>query len=103
MKPRHKMYIKLNLMSLFFVVLSLISGTLAWFAYSGLKNVTTEIDVLAWNISLTKDGKPSSNEIVINLSDLSPGMKPQTQTININNLGDSDALIKYSIKSARIL
>ena len=46
MNRKHKAYLKLNVMSLFFIAISSISVTLAWFAYSGLSKVTTEIDVL---------------------------------------------------------
>ena len=45
MNRKHKAYLKLNVMSLFFIAISSISVTLAWFAYSGLSKVTTEIDV----------------------------------------------------------
>lgn len=103
MKRRHKIYLKLNLMSIVFLIVSLISVTLAWFAYSGLVDVDTEIDVKAWNIKIEKDGQQVSNEIVISLDDIYPGMDPVTEDINIKNLGDSDASVKYEIKSARLL
>jgi hypothetical protein len=56
-KARHKSYLRLNLVSLFFVLVSFISVTLAWFAYSGLANVATEIDVKAWYIEFEKMAK----------------------------------------------
>ncbi len=103
MKPKHKMYLRLNIMSLAFVVVSFISVTLAWFAYSGLVAVRTEVNVKAWYIELEKDGETVSNDIVISLSDIYPGMETINEKININNLGDSDAQVSYSIVSARIL
>lgn len=103
MKPRHKVYLRLNLMSLFFIVVSFISVTLAWFAYSGLSNVATEIGVKAWYIELEKDGETVSNDIVISLPEVYPGMDIVNEIVNIKNLGDSDAQVKYSIASARIL
>ena len=45
MEQRHKAYIKLNIMTLFFIAVSFISITLAWFAYSGLITARTEINV----------------------------------------------------------
>lgn len=103
MKRRHKLYLKINLMSVIFLVVSLISVTLAWFAYSGLVSVDTEIDVKAWNIEIEKDGQTVSNEIVISLDDIYPGMETITEDVDIKNLGDSDAQIRYEIKSARLL
>lgn len=102
MEKKHKAYIKLNIMSLFFVVVSFISITLAWFAYSGFASVETEVDVKAWYIDFKQGDESVSNDIVISLSEIYPGMEPISEKINIQNLGDSDAEIKYEIVSARI-
>lgn len=103
MEKKHKLYLKLNLTSLFFVIVSSISVTLAWFAYSGLASVGTEVGIKAWYIEFEKDNEKLSNDIVISLADIYPGMETITETVNINNLGDSDAELKYSLVSARIL
>lgn len=103
MEKKYKVYAKLNLMSLFFIAVSFISITLAWFAYSGLAKVSTEIDVKAWYIEFQQGTKTVSNNIIISTSEIYPGMDPVTEKINIKNLGDSDAQITYSIVEARIL
>ncbi len=103
MKRRFKFYLKLNLMSVVFIIVSFISVTLAWFAYSGLSKVSTDIGVKAWYIELKKDGETVSNDIVISLDDIYPGMETVDELVTINNLGDSNATIRYSISSARIL
>ena len=54
MKKKTKLYLRLNLISLFFVAVSFISVTLAWFVYSGLSRVTTEVAVKAWYIEIKK-------------------------------------------------
>ena len=102
MEARHKRYLKINLVSLVFVAVSFISVTLAWFAYSGLANANVEIGVKAWYIELEKDGESVSNDIVISLSDIYPGMDTVTETVSVKNLGDSDALLRYEIVSSRI-
>lgn len=103
MDKKHKRYLKLNLMSLFFAGMSFISITLAWFAYSGLVTTKTIIDVKSWLIEFDKNGTPVSNEMVIPLFQIYPGMETSSETINIKNLGDSDADISYEIVSARVL
>ncbi len=103
MKHKHKVYLKLNLLSLFCIGVSFISITLAWFAYSGLSTVTTEVDVKAWNIEFMKDSKVVTNEIVIDVDDISPGMEPIVEKVSIHNLGDSDAMLSYQVVSARVL
>ena len=101
MLEKYKKYAKINIISLFFIAVSFMSITLAWFAYSGLTDVETEIGVKAWYIKFDK--KLESNNVVIALSDMYPGMETVSENVKINNLGDSDAQISYSILSARLL
>ena len=82
---RRKSYIKLNLLSLFFTAVSFISVTLAWFAYSGLAKAETEINVKAWYIELSKDGKVTSNNIVISLDEIYPGMETVHEVVEVKN------------------
>lgn len=105
MKDRYKTYLKLNLVSIFFIAVSFISISLAWFAYSGLVRTKTEIDVKAWHIEFDKNGTPVTNSFTIFVDgvQLQPGMTPTYEKINIKNLGDSDAKISYKIDEARIL
>ncbi len=103
MKARHKRYLKIYIIPIVFIVTSFIFTTFAWFAYSGLKSVSTEIDVKAWYIELTKSGEAVTNNIVITLNDVYPGMETVDELVNIENKGDSDAKLSYKIISSRIL
>lgn len=103
MNRKHKAYIKLNVMSLFFIAVSSISVTLAWFAYSGLARVSTDIEIKSWLIEFEKNDTTVSNDIVISLDDVYPGMGRIYESIKIKNKGDSDAKLSYSISSIRIL
>lgn len=103
MKERYKKYLKANALTIFFLVVSCITATFAWFAYSGLSDLSTQIDISAWNIELTRNGNKISNNIAVSMDEIYPGMDTLTQTIDINNLGDSDAMISYKIIDARIL
>lgn len=102
-KKRYKKYLKINLISLLFIAVSFSSLTLAWFAYSGLSSASMDIDVKGWYIELEKDGKETSNKVVVSLSEIYPGMDTVVEKIKLKNLGDYDASVKYSIESARIL
>ena len=100
---RGRVFLKINIVSILFAVVSLISVTLAWFAYSGLADVKTEVGVKAWYIEFEKNDEVVSNDIVISLDDIYPGMEPRKEKITIKNLGDTDAKLKYKIGMARIL
>lgn len=103
LSKKKKVYLRINIVSLLFTAVSLISVTLAWFAYSGLASTRTEVDVKAWYIEFEKNEQSVSNNIVISLEDIYPGMEPKTEEINIKNLGDTEAKLKYQISRARIL
>ncbi len=100
---KKRIYMRLNLVSLFFTAVSFISVTLAWFAYSGLVTTQTEVGVKAWQIEFDNNGNTVSNNVVISLDDIYPGMDIMSETINIKNKGDSDAMINYKVKELRIL
>lgn len=102
MKRKYRAYLRLNIMSIFFLAVSFISMTLAWFAYSGFAKVETDIKVKSWYIEFQKDKQKVSNDVVISLDDIYPGMDPINETIDIKNRGDSDALVSYSISSVRL-
>lgn len=103
MKIRYKKYLKIYMIPAIFIATSFIFTTFAWFAYSGLRKVSTEVDVKAWYIELSKSGQVVTNDIVITLDDVYPGMETVDEVVNIENKGDSDAKLSYKIVSARIL
>ena len=103
MKLRYKKYLKINMIPIIFIATSFIFTTFAWFAYSGLRKVSTEVDVKAWYIELSKSGEVVTNDIVITLDDVYPGMETVDEVVNIENKGDSNAKLSYKIVSARIL
>lgn len=103
MKRDYKKILKYNLVPLFFIACSFIFTTFAWFAYSGLAKAETEINVKAWYIELSKDGEVTSNNIVISLDEIYPGMETVHEVVEVKNMGDSDASLNYEIESVRIL
>lgn len=103
MKRDYKRILKYNLVPLFFIACSFIFTTFAWFAYSGLAKAETEINVKAWYIELSKDGEVTSNNIVISLDEIYPGMETVHEVVEVKNMGDSDASLNYEIESVRIL
>lgn len=103
MKKRYKRYLKIYLIPIVFTVVSFTFTTFAWFAYSGLRSVSTEVDVKAWYIEMTKSGQVVTNDIVISLEDIYPGMETIDEVVNIENKGDTDASLRYEITSARVL
>ena len=104
MRSYYKKYFKkIYIVPIVFIATSFIFTTFAWFAYSGLRSVSTEIDVKTWHIELTKSNETINNNIVISLDDVYPGMETVDEIISIQNQGDSDAKLSYKVVSSRIL
>ena len=102
MEKKYKRYLKADLISLFFIAVSFISVTLAWFAYTGIASSGLNVDIKAWHIEFNGESK-ASNVITIPLSNIYPGMETVVESVNIKNKGDSEAKISYKIESVRIL
>ncbi len=94
---------KFRVVLAFLVTIAFVSMTYAWFAYSAKTRLGTEVDVKAWYVEIEKDGSVVTNNVDISASEIYPGMDTVVETIKISNLGDTDAIIKYDIKEARIL
>lgn len=103
MKRTRKKLTSLKLTYVLFVAVSLISVTLAWFAYSSLTQAKMDIDVKAWYFTVERNGEPAENRLVITVPKIYPGMEPVTEKITMKNQGDADAAVNYEIVSARLL
>ena len=95
--------ISLNITTIFFVLLSGISFTFAWFAYNNIVQTGVEIGVSAWHIELRDGEEELSYEVLIPINEFYPGVDKYTKTIEILNKGDIDAEFGYSINTLRIL
>ena len=93
---------KINISSLAFFAISMISITLAWFAYTNTVSSNMNINLKSWNVRITKNNTNVNNTFSININDLYPGAQTFDETYTIHNDGDIAAKISYNIKSFRI-
>ena len=91
-----------NFTTLFFFLLSCISFTFAWFAYSNVVKSKIEIGVSAWHIEFSEGNEEITNEIPIEINSFYPGAEKYTKTLEIFNKGDIDAEFSYNINYLRI-
>ena len=62
--------VKVNLTSVLFFAVSMISITLAWFAYTNTVSSNMNIDLKAWNVKITNNNTEVNNTLTINITDL---------------------------------
>ena len=101
-KRIRKKIVGFNFTALFFFLLSCISFTFAWFAYSNVVKSNIEIGVSAWHIEFSEEIDELSNEIPIEINSFYPGSNKYTKAIEIYNKGDIDAEFSYKINYLRI-
>lgn len=94
--------ISFNLTTIFFFLLSCISLTFAWFAYTNVVQTDIEIGVTAWHIELRDGEEEITYEALIPIEEFYPGVEQYTKSIEILNKGDIDAQFDYKITSLRI-
>ena len=93
---------KLNFTSIMFLVLSLISSTFAWFAFTNIVDNDMNIDIKAWKVNISENDNLITNKIDINIDNFYPGTDVNTKTITISNDGDLSSVVSYRINYMRI-
>lgn len=93
---------KLNFATVFFFIMSLISTTFAWFAFSNVVNNNMEINVKSWQVNINDSEGALSNKLDIKIDSFYPGSELTSKTINIKNTGDLPSTISFKINYLRI-
>lgn len=73
----------------------------AWFVFSTHSEYTYEGRVAAWDVQV-KEGEQLVNDVTVAV-DMKPGMSDFSKNYVVNNLGDVEAKLTYSVKSFTIL
>lgn len=94
---------RLRRRTLFFLILTLMANTFAWFIYSNKvsNNITT--GVKSWDINFKQDGVDIVNNVEFKIDSIYPGMPDYTNSLSITNIGDTDANISYEVEEIKIL
>ncbi len=73
----------------------------AWFIFSTHSEYTYDGKVASWDIELRENGSIVNNFIIA--ADMKPGMTDFEKHYVVNNLGDVDARLTYTIESVKIM
>lgn len=89
--------------TLFFLILTLMANTFAWFIYSNKvsNNITT--GVKSWKINFKQDGVDIVNNVEFKIDSIYPGMPDYTNSLSITNIGETAANISYEVEEIKIL
>lgn len=94
---------RLRRRTLFFLILTLMANTFAWFIYSNKvsNNITT--GVKSWKINFKQDGVDIVNNVEFKIDSIYPGMPDYTNSLSISNIGETAANISYEVEEIKIL
>ena len=94
---------RLRRRTLFFLILTLMANTFAWFIYSNKvsNNITT--GVKSWKINFKQDGVDIVNNVEFKIDSIYPGMPDYTNSLSITNNGETAANISYEVEEIKIL
>ncbi len=94
---------RLRRRTLFFLILTLMANTFAWFIYSNKvsNNITT--GVKSWKINFKQDGVDIVNNVEFKIDSIYPGMSDYTNSLSITNIGETAANISYEVEEIKIL
>lgn len=94
---------RLRRRTLFFLILTLMANTFAWFIYSNKvsNNITT--GVKSWKINFKQDGVDIVNNVEFKIDSIYPGMPDYTNSLSITNIGETAANISYEVEEIKIL
>ena len=106
MNVKHKILFlkkRLRRRTLFFLMLTLMANTFAWFIYSNKvsNNITT--GVKSWKINFKQDGVDIVNNVEFKIDSIYPGMPDYTNSLSITNIGETAANISYEVEEIKIL
>ena len=92
---------KKKFMAILLALFTLGVNAFAWFVFSTHSEFEYDGQVASWDIEL-KEGGQLVNDFIIT-ANMKPGMTTVTKNYEINNLGDVDAKLTYSIESLKIM
>lgn len=107
-KNKKRMYLHilkkvLPIHRIIFLILLLGTNTFAWFIYSRRVDDSFDVSIKAWNVVFDDGEHTITNNYIVTLANVYPGMEDYNNSIKVYNQGEVDALFTYTILSAKIL
>jgi hypothetical protein len=94
---------RVNLRTIFVLVLLFSANSYAWFIYNTRVNVGISARVMGWNIIFTAGEHNISQNINYDIDVIFPGMEPFEESISVSNRGETAARLSYEIRSITIM
>lgn len=98
----NKAILKRKYISIFLALFTFGVNIFAWFAFSSHANVSLDATISSWDVEFSSNGEATQN-LVIDVTKMKPGMNNFTKTIDVSNHSDVSADFTYEITSFKLL
>lgn len=89
--------------TIFLALFTLGVNIFAWFAFSSRVGANVEGTVASWEVEFRENSQIVTDDIVVSVTDMKPGMSNFVDTVQVYNTGDVTADFSYTIDSFRLL
>ena len=94
---------RIKLHRIIFLIILLAGNTFAWFIYTSKIDGRIDVHVKAWDVVFESNETQIASNVVIQVSDLFPGMDNYSHSITAYNKSEVSASLTYKLLEARIL
>lgn len=94
---------KVKLKTIILLIVFLSFNSYAWFIYATKVSSGISAHITSWNVKFRAGEKEVTTNVVFEVDKIYPGMEPQMKTLTAYNVGEMKALLKYNIRTIRIL
>ena len=93
-------YVRLR--SLIFLIVLFAFNSYAWFIYNTRASLSLTAHVSSWNVVFKIDSNVITEDTVIDVGRIYPGMPEFEEEITVSNLGETNASLSYEFKSITV-
>ena len=102
-KKKNKSILKyINTKTIIILIVLLSFNAYAWFIYITKASLELDVHVAAWDITFQAGEEEITNDVVLEVDKIYPGMEDYVQEIEVHNRGEISADLSYKIMSIEI-
>ena len=94
---------KVKISNLILLIVLLMFNSYAWFIYNTKVSTSISARVEAWDIAYISNGIRETQNIILDVEKIYPGMTTYTHQITVNNNGDTNAELSFAVRKVEIL
>lgn len=94
---------KVKISNLILLIVLLMFNSYAWFIYNTKVSTSLSAKIEAWDIAYISNGIRETQNIILDVEKIYPGMTIYTHQITVNNNGDTNAELSFAVRKVEIL